>query len=165
MRILLIFLWLASNIQAQRIPFSGSSQTQNSSGQQQSGGNTQGGSQQGGSQQGGSVSALTATTINNGYTQGSQVQVSGTSVRLNLRSLFQQRQQVTTYRQHRLNLRLGGHGFIQLNNSSSGNSGGSTTQGGGTTQGGSTTQGGGTTQGGSTTQGGGTTQGGSTTRW
>ena len=130
------------------IPFSG-------------GGNQQGGffggqNQQGGSsqnQQGGSVAALTATNINNGYSQGTRVQIAGTSVRLNLRLLPQRRQQVATHRQYRLNLRLGRHGFIQANNSG-GTTGGGTT-GGGTTGGGTT--GGGTTGGGTT--GGGTTGG------
>ena len=127
--IMLAFLFiLAGKAAAQTIPFYGSNQTQNSSGQQS------GGQQQGGGQQGGSVAALTATTINNGYSQGNPVQVGGTSVRLNLRLLPQQRQQVTTYRQYRLNLRLGRHGFIQPNNGG-GTTGGGTT-GGGTTGGG-----------------------------
>ena len=147
-----IFAWVG-DAKAQVIPFNGSNQIQNSSGQQ-SGGNTQGGGQQGGS-----VATLTATNINNGYSQGSQVRVGGTSVRLNLRLLPQQRQQITTYRQYRLNLRLGRHGFIQTNNSG-GTTGGTTT--GGTTTGGTTT--GGTTTGGTTSGGsqqGGTTSGGS----
>jgi len=128
-------LALVGNAMAQTIPFNGSNQIQNSGGQQQ-----------GGQQQGGSVATLTATTINNGYSQGSQVQVGGTSVRLNLRLMPQQRQQITTYREYRLNLRLGRHGFIQTNNNG-GTTGGGTT-GGGTTGGGTT--GGGTTGGGTT---------------
>jgi hypothetical protein len=150
---------LVSNTMAQRIPFNGSNQIQNSGGQQQ-----QSGQQQSGQQQSGSVSTLTATTINNGYSQGSQVQVGGTSVRLNLRLMPQQRQQITTHRQYRLNLRLGRHGFIQTNNNGGTTTGGTTTGGttGGTTTGGTT---GGTTTGGTTgggTTGGGTTGGGTT---
>ena len=111
-----------------------------------------GGSAASQNQQGGQVATLTATTINNGYSQGRPIRVGGTSIRLNLRLLPQQRQQVATFRQYRLNLRLGRHGFIQPNNS--GTTGGTT--GGGTTGGGTT--GGGTTGGGTT---GGTTGGGS----
>jgi len=143
-KILLILFTLSGGATAQTIPFNGSNQIQNSSGQQ-----------------GGSVARLTATNINNGYSRGSQIRVGGTSVRLNLRLLPQQRQQTTTYKQYRLNLRLGRHGFIQINNSG-GTTGGGTT-GGGTTGGGTT--GGGTTGGGTTggsTTGGGTTGGGTT---
>ena len=164
--ILTLLFILAGKAAAQTIPFNGSNQIQNSSGQQSGGQQQGGGSNQGGGQQGGSVAALTATTINNGYSRGTQVRVGGTSVRLNLRLLPQQRQQVTTYKQYRLNLRLGRHGFIQPNNSG-GTTGGGTT-GGGTTGGGTTgggTTGGGTTGGGTTgggTTGGGTTGGGTT---
>jgi hypothetical protein len=107
------------------------------------------------------VATLTAITINNGYSQGSQVRVGGTSVRLNLRSPPQQQQQIATYRQYRLDLRLGRHGFIQTNYGGGTTVGGTTgggTTGGGTTGGGTT--GGGTTGGGTT--GGGTTGGGTT---
>ena len=166
-RIIPMWLWIAlmmalffmfvSEASSQTIPFNGSNQIQNSTGQQNNG-QQGGGSQQQGSnnsqgsngQQGGSVAALTATTINNGYSQGSQIRVGGTSVRLNLRLLPQSRQQITTYRQYRLNLRLGRHGFIQTNNN-----GGTT---GGATTGGATT--GGTTGGGGSQQGGGSGQGG-----
>ena len=161
------------------LPFSGGGNQQGGFFQNQQGGssqNQQGGTtqnQQGGSsqnQQGGQVATLTATTINNGYSHGTQARPGGTSVRLNLRLLPQQRQQITSYRQYRLNLRLGSHGFIQnnnTNNSGSGTTGGGTT-GGGTTGGGTTgggTTGGGTTGGGTTgggTTGGGTTGGGTT---
>ena len=141
-----LFFMFASEASSQTIPFNGSNQIQNSAGQQNNG--QQGGSQQQGGnnnqgsngQQGGSVAALTATTINNGYSQGSQVRVGGTSVRLNLRLLPQSRQQITTYRQYRLNLRLGRHGFIQTNNNGGATTGGTTggaTTGGGSQQGGS----------------------------
>ena len=168
-RIIPMWLWIAlmmalffmfvSEASSQTIPFNGSNQIQNSAGQQNNG--QQGGSQQQGGnnnqgsngQQGGSVAALTATTINNGYSQGSQVRVGGTSVRLNLRLLPQSRQQITTYRQYRLNLRLGRHGFIQTNNNGGATTGGTT---GGATTGGTT---GGATTGGTT---GGATTGGTT---
>ena len=166
-----LFFMFVSGASSQTIPFNGSNQIQNLTGQQNNG-QQGGGSQQQGSnnsqgsngQQGGSVAALTATTINNGYSQGSQIRVGGTSVRLNLRLLPQSRQQITTYRQYRLNLRLGRHGFIQTNNNG-GTTGGATTGGattggttGGGTTGGATT--GGTTGGGGSQQGGGSGQGG-----
>ena len=146
------------------LPFSGGGNQQGGFFQNQQGGSSQ--NQQGGSsqnQQGGQVATLTATFINNGYSRGAQARPGGTSVRLNLRLLPQQRQQITSYRQYRLNLRIGNHGFIQNNNTN--NNGGGTT-GGGTTGGGTTggTTGGGTTGGGTTgggTTGGGTTGGGS----
>ena len=157
-----------SGQQSGGLPFSGGGNQQGGFFQNQQGGSSQ--NQQGGSsqnQQGGQVATLTATSINNGYARGTQVRPGGTSVRLNLRLLPQQRQQITSYRQYRLNLRLGSHGFIQnnnTNNSGSGTTGGTTgggTTGGGTTSGGTTggTTGGGTTSGGTT--GGGTTGGGS----
>ena len=188
--ILPILLFVALSIHAQTVSSSnlsglggsGAANTGGQTGNSGSNATTQ-------NQQGGSVATLTATTINNGYSQGRPIRVGGTSVRLNLRLLPQQRQQITTYKQYRINLRLGRHGYIQPNNNntqsgnntqtgnngnsntnssgSSGNSGtggnNSSGQGNQTNQQGGVTTGGGTT-GGTTgeTTGGGTTGSGTT---
>lgn len=86
------------------------------------------------------TNSTTTGTINNGYAQGTQVSPQSAIVRLNLRLHRQINQQTATYRQYRINLRLGRHGFLQQNNNTSNNNtqngnNGNNTNGGGSNNG------------------------------